>query len=243
MITELMNVGAAVKDQAAAIVTTGTDIRPRLAEVVTQNAGGSQQAGGLVGLLRSVADGAREGFARAVPHDRDDALRQVVDALGDGVSHTALAARLALQEAASTSLQYAGEDLARLRDDLTAVRDLFTETVDQGLATGKAMTAGQVAAARRHAERVANRLGPAVSQALDAIRHHPVGFAREGVQAGVNAGQCAAGALFQAIGGMLRRAGDQMRQEGAANRTPSGDRGATEETTNETKGKVGRRSS
>jgi uncharacterized protein (TIGR02246 family) len=38
MIRELMDLGSAVKARAAEIVTSGTDIRPRLAGVVTQNA-------------------------------------------------------------------------------------------------------------------------------------------------------------------------------------------------------------
>ena len=113
--------------------------------------------------------------------------------LGDGLSQAALAGQLALQEAASASRQFAGEDLARLRDDLTAVRDLFAETVERGLSAGKAFTTDQVAAAGRHADRVGERLGPAVTQALDAVRQHPVAFARESLQAGVSAGQCAAG--------------------------------------------------
>jgi len=40
----------------------------------------------------------------------------------------------------------------------------------------------------------------------DAVREHPEAFAREGVQ-------CAAGALFQAIGRMLPRAGDLLNKE------------------------------
>ena len=229
---------AAVKAQAERIVADGTDIRPRLAAVVTQNAVQSQQSGGLVALIRAVVDGAREGLDRSVPQDRDAALRQVVDALGDGLSQAAVAGRLALDEAASASRQFTGEDLTRLRDDLTAVRDLFAETVERGLSAGKAFTTDQVATAGRHADRVGERLGPAVTQALDAVRQHPVAFARESLQAGVSAGQCAAGALFQAIGAMLQRAGGEMRQEGAAIRTPSGDRGAATEATNKNKGKA-----
>jgi hypothetical protein len=204
---------AAVKAQAEEIVASGADVRPRLAEVVTQHASQCQQSGaGFVRLIEAVMDGAREGLARAVPEDRDDVLRQVVDALGDGLSQTALAGQLAVQEAVGASRHYARDDLARLRDDLTAVHDLFMETVSRGLSSCKALTAGQVAAARRHAERVAGRLGSAVAGAVDAVRQHPVAFAREGVQAGVSAGQHAAGALFQALGRMLQQAGDRMRR-------------------------------
>jgi hypothetical protein len=211
MTTTTTDRNAAVKAQAADIVSSGADLRPRLAEAVAQNAAASHQAGGLLALVRATIEGAREGLARAVPKDQDDALRQVVDALGDGLSQAALAGQLALDEAAGSSRQFATEDLAGLRNDLTSLRDLFAETVEWGLSAGKAFTADQVAAAGRHADRVARRLVPAVAQALDAIREHPVTVAREGVQTAVSGGQCAAGALFQALGRMVQRAGDRIR--------------------------------
>jgi hypothetical protein len=204
---------AAVKAQAEQIIGSGTDVRQRLAEVVAQHAGEAPHAGGLVALVRAVIDGAREGFDRSVPQNREDALRQVLDALGDGLSQAALAGQLALQEAAGSSRQFEKGDLTRLGDDLTAVRALFAETIDQGLAAGKAFTTAQVVAAKTHARRVAERLDPVVTRALDAVRQHPLAVAREGIQAGVGAGQCATGALFQALGHMLQRAGDQMRRE------------------------------
>jgi hypothetical protein len=80
------------------------------------------------------------------------------------------------------------------------------------------LTTGQVAAAREHAERVVERLGPALTQALDAVRQHPVAFIREGLEAGASAGQCAAGSLFQALGRMLQRAGDELRRESKPDR-------------------------
>ena len=221
MSTTTLDLTADVKARAAEIVSSGTDVRPRLADVVAHYAPRAQQSeGGLVALVRAAVDGAREGFTRSVPEDRDDVLRQVVDALGDGLSRAALAGRLALQEAVSLSRKYADEDLVRLRNDLTTVRDLFSETVDRGLATCKSLTAGQLAAARTHADRVGDRLGPAVAQALDAVRQHPVAFAREGLEASVSAGQSAAGSLFQALGRMLQRAGDQMRREGGPHEHP-----------------------
>jgi GGDEF domain-containing protein len=223
MSTTTTDLNAAVKARAEEIVADGEHIRPRLAEVVTQNVCQSHQSGeGLVGLVRAVVDGAREGLARAVPEDRDDVLRQVVDALGDGLSRTALAGRLAVEEGVAASRQYAKEDLVRLGDDLTAIRELFTETVARGLSTCKALTASQVAAAQAHAERVAERLGPKIAQAHDAVRRHPIEFAREGLQAGVSMGQGAAGALFQALGRLLERAGDQLRRESVPDRSAAG---------------------
>jgi hypothetical protein len=185
-----------------------------VSDVVARNANETERPGGLLDLVSSVIDGARDGLARAKPEKQDDSLRQVVDALGDGLSHAALAAKLALQEAASSSQRFAKADVARLRDDLTSVRDLFTETIDRGLSSGKTFTQDQVAAAQKHAERVAGRLGPAIEKALDAVREHPLDVAKEGVAAGVSAAQGAAGSLFHALGRMFERAGSQLRQQG-----------------------------
>ncbi len=212
--TATKNASVAVTAQTAEIVKSRTDVRGRLAETVSRAACHSQQSGeGLIAVVRSVIDGARDGVAAAVPADRDDVLRQVVDALGDGLSQAALAGQFALQEAAGASRQYAKEDLVRFRDDLTTLRDLFAETVGKELKACKSLTADQLSAARRHAERVAKHLGPALTTALKAVEQHPVVFAREGVQAGVSAAGSATGSLFQALGRLLQRAGDELRRQ------------------------------
>jgi hypothetical protein len=218
MSTATTDLNATVTAQVENIVATGTEVRPQLAKVVTQNACESQQSGeGLVGLTQAVMDGARSGLARAVPKNRDDVLRQVMDALGDGLSQTALAGQLAIQEAGSNSKHFEKGDLARLRDDLTAVRDLFLETVDRGLSSCKALTDSQLATARQHAERVAERLRPVLAQVHEAIKEHPAAFAKESLQAIDSMGQGATGALFQSLGRKLQRAGEQMRQEASLN--------------------------
>lgn len=207
----IMRESEVVKSQAEQIVASGVDIRPRLSEVVSQAAVQSQPSS-LLELARAVLDGAREGLEKSVPKDPDDVLRQVIDALGDGLSRTALAAQLAVQEAAGSSRQFAQEDLARLRDDLKAVQSLLGETVARALRSGKAMTTAQMHNAVTHAGRVSERLGPVFASVLAAVRQHPILLAREGFQAGLGAGQCAAGALFQSIGRMLQRAGDELRK-------------------------------
>jgi hypothetical protein len=213
--TATKGLNEAVRAQAAEIVTSGADVRPRLAEVVTKNVPRTQEFGeGLIGVVRAVLDGSQAGLARAVPKDRDDVFRQVVDALGDGLSQAALASRLAVEEAASTSRQFEKNDLKRLQDDLKAIQEMFAETVDRAVASSQALTSNQVAAARKHAERIAERLRPAVADALDAIGQHPIEAAREGLYAGVVAGRGAAGTLFETVGRMLERAGQQLHQDG-----------------------------
>ena len=204
----------AVAPQVEKIVASGNDVRLRLTKVVSEAACRCHEIDeGFVELTHAVIDGAREGISKSMSNNRDDVLRQVVDALGDGLSHTALAARLAVEEAVSSSRRYAESDLRRLRDDLTAVRDLFTESVTQALNTGKALTENQVAKAKTHANRVAERLGPAFTSVLDAVRENPTVLARESIQAGVNAGQGAAESLGEALRHLLKRACNKLDQE------------------------------
>jgi actin-like ATPase involved in cell morphogenesis len=202
-----------VKPEVKKIVAEGKDVRGRLSKVVSEAAVRCHEAGeGLAELVRSVVDGAREGLEKATPKDRENALRQVVDALGDGLSQTALATRLAVEEAASSSREYAEKDLVRLRDDLTAVRGLFAETVAQGLKTGKTLTKEQVEAAKTHAGRVADQMKPVVTEVVEAIRTNPAAFARESLHAGVSMAEGAGESLCKSLSRLLDRAGAELRQ-------------------------------
>jgi hypothetical protein len=215
MTTEVNDPGAEVKAEAEKIVADGTEIRERLGEAVAQAAEKSQQSGqGLVALVRAVMEGAREGLDRSVPADADDVLRQVVDALGDGFCRAALAARLAMEEARSSGRQFAREDLVRLRDDLQEVKRLFQEAVSRALKGGRQLTASQFSGACEHAGRVRERMGGVLGTVLDAVRRDPILLGKESLIAGVSTGRHAAGALFHALGTMLERAGDRLRNDG-----------------------------
>jgi hypothetical protein len=210
---EASNPLEAVKAQAEKIVASGREIRPRLRQVVAQAAEMSQQSGqGLAHLAEAVMEGAREGFEQSVPADRHDVLRQVVDALGDGFTQTALAARLAVEEAASTGRQFATEDLVRLRDDMKAINDLFAESVWRTLKRCGSLTATELSSLAAHVGRVGERMSPVIGSLLDAIRRDPILLGKESFQGGVRAGRHAVGALFDALGGMLERAGQRLRE-------------------------------
>jgi hypothetical protein len=214
MSTETTNqVGAAVKPEAQKIVAESKCVRGRLAKVVSEAAVRSHEAGeGFAELVRSIVDGAREGLEKATLKDREDGLQQVVDALGDGLSQTALATRLVVEEAVSSSRAYAERDLIRLRDDLTAVQGLFAETVAQALQAGKTLSNEQVAAAKAHAGRVANQMKPVVTDVVEAIQKNPAAVARESMQVGVGAAERAGESLCKSLSRLIGRAGDELEQ-------------------------------
>jgi len=214
MTTDNTNPFADVQAQAEGIVAGGGEIRQRLRDAVAWAAEKSQQSGrGLVSLTQSVLDGARQGLEKATPPQPDDVLRQVVDALADGISQTALAARLAVEEARGEGRHFAHEDLSRLLDDLQAINALFTESVSRALTGCRVMTAGQVSGVLTHASRAGERMGRTVAAVLDAVRRDPVKLGKEGLLAGVSTGRHAAGALFGALGRMLSSAGERLRRD------------------------------
>jgi len=213
--TTISEVQAAVKPQVEKIVASGENIRQRLAKVVSEAACRCQETGeGFVELIKSVLDGAREAVAKSMPKDGDAVLRQVVEALGDGLSQTALATRLAVEEAVSSSRRFAEKDVGRLHDDLTTVRDLFAETVTQCLQKGKALTENQIASAKIHANRVAERMTPLFNEVVEVVKKNPAAMAREGVQVGIAAGQGAAASLREAVSRSLKRAADELDRAG-----------------------------
>ncbi len=206
-------VGTTVKPEVKKIVAEGHDVRDRLSKVVSAAAVRCHEAGeGFSELVRSVVDGAREGLEKATPKNRENVLRQVVDALGDGLSQTALATRLAVEEAANSSRAYTEKDLVRLGDDLAAVGDLFAETVAEALQTGKTMTKEQIEAAKTHASRVADQMKPVVNGVVEAIRENPAAFARQSLHAGVSAAQGAGESLCKALNRLLDRAREASKQ-------------------------------
>jgi hypothetical protein len=203
---------AAVKSKTEEIVAGGTDIRQRLSEAVARAAEKSQRSRqGLVALVQAVLEGAKDGLDKSTPTDPGDVFRQVIDALGDGFSQTALAARLAVEEADDAGRRFAREDLIRLRDDVEAIDRQFAESVARTLKNFRSMTAAERSSLVAHAERVKERLGRVVGSVLDAIRRDPILLAKEGLQASASSGRQAAGALFQALGGMLEGAGKRLR--------------------------------
>jgi hypothetical protein len=213
--TTIREVQAAVKPQVEKIVASGENIRQRLAKVISEAACRCQETGeGFVELTKSVLDGAREAVAKSAPKDSDAVLRQVVEALGDGLSQTALATRLAVDEAVSSSRRFAEKDVGRLRDDLNTIRDLFAETVTHCLQTGKALTEQQIASAKTHANRVAERMTPLVNEVVEVVKKNPAALAREGVQVGVAAGQGAAASLREAVSRSLKKAADELDRAG-----------------------------
>ena len=175
-----------IREEAEAIVAKGQDVRSRIARLVAQTAEKYHLDGeGLIGLARSILEGAASAVDRAVPQDPDSTLRQVVDGLGDGLSAAALACRLAFEEAQAQGKSFAAEDLAKMRGNLKTVGDLFVETVSTTFGKFQSLAAGHLGLLRTHAEKARERVQPALESALAAAREHPLRLTSESAEAGI----------------------------------------------------------
>lgn len=206
---------AKVKEIVTAIVAKGKNLRAKVSEAVTNAADkAATNRAGLIDLSRSVLDGAVAALNNSASRDPDSILRQVIDGLGDGLSTTALATRLAMEEAKAEQKRFAEEDLSTMTRDLRALGELFVGTISQAAGDFKSMTGTELSALRQHAEQTMKRLLPSINSALAIIQEHPLQFGRESIGAGVQLSRQALGSLFAAIGRQFANAGKQLTGEG-----------------------------
>lgn len=203
-----------VREKVRQTVEQGEEIQEQVTEIAAEQAQEFHRSGkGLLALVNSAIEGAVEAVNRSVPEDKESVLRQVVDALGDGLSQAALAARLALEEAQSRNKQFAEEDLERIREDFSNLNKSFVETIDQAQKKIREETSSQVSGFSEHAKQTFSRMGPAVQSTLDAVSQHPIEFTKQTAAAGAETAKFALGSLFSEIGDRLREAGDRLRGE------------------------------
>jgi len=191
------------------------DVRERVREAVEEEASAEPESRSfsLTELSQRTVDAAIEAIDRAAPKDPESTLRKVVDGLGDGLERSAQATRLAVEEAASEGRAYAQEDLRRVADDFRTLGEMFVGAVDHALRSASQRTGRQWDNVRDHVKRTYDGIRPSITDAARAAAEHPVGLAGESAGAAVKGAREVAGSLFNAVGGLLQRAGDTLGTE------------------------------
>ena len=165
---------------------------------------------GLVGLSRAVLEGAVSGAKQAA--QPDSVLREVVAGLADGLSTSAHALKLTLEEANSGGRAYADEDLKKAAADFREVGQQFAGTVKASVKGLGAEVADQLHNFSEHASRALTAASPVLESAIKAAAEHPVQLGKEAVKAGAGAARQAAGVLFTELGARLEKAGQHLRR-------------------------------
>lgn len=206
-----MDITTWLQQEAEAAVRRGKAVREEIARAVAAVSDGALRVGGgFIDLARSTVQGAAKGVATAAAAESARTLRAVVDGIGDGLTTTAQAAKLTLQEAAGGAARFAREDLDKMSGDFRTLGESFVDVVESAATRAGGHAAAQAAELRAHAVIALRRAQPAFEAAIDAARQDPTGLARQTLAAGAGATRGALGALFTALGAKLQSLGGRL---------------------------------
>ncbi len=199
-------------DQAQRIAAHGRDIRKQI-ESLVQDVTKEVKAGSrrLADIAQEVLDGAAAGIKEsAPPDDRENRFRQVIDGLGDGFSRAANATKLAIEEAQTRGEHFARHDLNDMQADLRSLADLFVDVVSRTASRASNLAQKEAGDVVDHARRTMDSIRPSIDQAIDAAKDDPAKLGKETADALGQASRQAVGALFGAVGDLLKHAADRL---------------------------------
>lgn len=195
------------------IVVEGRSVRERIADAVgAAIAGGKSVAHDVTQVIDRTAKAAASGARQATEASRGGVLREVVHGVGDGLSRSALAAKLAVSEGAKRGYRFAREDIDRLAREFGGAGSRVIDSFVDAVANAGDELAGQLEAVREHAQRTRDQIEPGLRSAVDAVRQDPLGLATDTARAGAGAARRATGELFDALGGLLGKAAERLRK-------------------------------
>lgn len=193
------------------ILESGVDVRERVRQLVVGFFGGttsttSSARAAINGVIQTAADIAN----RSAPEKSDSALRSVIDGVTSGLQSVAQSTQYAVQEAASRGQKFASEDLDRAKKDLNGISDILVDTVRYFAGRVSQETGSAMKDLKTHAERAASAVTPAIKSSIETVAAHPIQTAGEAAGTAIRGGQLAAGALLNAMSGLLAGAADLL---------------------------------
>ena len=203
---------AQLKTRTEALVKRGGDLRAETARLVEETSSKVYQAkDGLSDLVKAVAEGAVAGARETVPENTESALKHVVEGVTDGLTKSATAVRLTLEEAAASGSHFAQEDLRKVAEDFRTVTNIMADIITTAAsATGSHLKA-QAQAFGEHAQTALQNVRPALESAVNAALEHPARLGSETLHAGSTAARQAAGVLFTELGACFDKVGSKLR--------------------------------
>lgn len=200
--------------EARTIAADGENVRERIRRTFVETVrGGKIDLGKLGDVAEAMVKAGVEGVRECVPEKQDGVLGEVVDGIGDGLSVSANATRLALQEARGRGETFASEDLKRAVDDLKSLEQMLLDTVSRASKSAASHASAQMKGLFEHAQSTARQVRPNVETALAEAAKHPVKMAGETAATAAKVVPRAAGMLLQSMSGLLQGAGELLAGE------------------------------
>lgn len=201
-----------LRSRAQELVQTGGDLREKTAALVHE-AGTAfhQTADGLRAVVKAVAEGAIAGAQQTLPENTSNALTSVVDGVSDGLSRSAQALRLTLEESSSSCRHFANEDLGKVAQEFRDLGSMTAEVINSAAAALDSHLRDQLSTLSEHAKQTLQHAWPPLQSALEAAQKEPVKLGQQAAAAGSGALRQAAGALFEEVGRAMQKAGGRLR--------------------------------
>lgn len=193
------------------ILESGVDVREQVRQLVVGFFSGSSSTtssarAAVQGVIQTASDIAN----RAAPEKAESALRHVIDGVTAGLQSVAQSTQYAVQEAAGRGQKFASEDLDRARKDLSGIGDILADTVKYFAGRISSETGTAMKDLKTHAERAVSSVTPSIKSSIEAVAAHPIQAASEAASTAVRGGQLTAGALLNAMSGLLAGAADLL---------------------------------
>jgi ElaB/YqjD/DUF883 family membrane-anchored ribosome-binding protein len=204
---------AQLKQKAEELVKRGKDVREETSRLVSEASGKLHQTKeDLSQLVKAVADGAIAGAKQTLPEDNTSVLSSVVHGITDGLTTSAQAIKLTLEESTTKGTRFAKEDLGKIADDFKGLGGSIADIIKGSFQAVGGHAKEQAQALGEHAKQTLQTAWPSLESALHSAAQEPVKLGSEAVKAGTAATRQAAGVLFSELGRYLQQAGDKLRQ-------------------------------
>jgi hypothetical protein len=162
-------------------------------------------------LVKAVAEGAVTGAQEAMPENSDNALKQVVEGMTDGLSKSAQAVQFTVEEASASGSRFANEDLKKIVEDFRLVATVMADIITTAAESTSDHLKTQARSLGEHAQTALENLRPTLDATLHAAIDDPAKLGQDTLHAGSSAVRQAAGVLFTELGHYFHKMGDKLR--------------------------------
>ncbi len=194
------------------LVKHGGDLRDETSKLVADASSKTYAATEpLRSVVKAVAEGAVEGAKLSLPDPHSTVLKSVVDGVADGLTKSAQALCLTLEESKANGTRFAKEDLGKVTEDFRSLGRMVVEVVTSTSTALDTHVREQLSAVAEHAKLTLQHVWPPLESAIHAAQLDPVKLTHETAQASAGAARQAAGVLFHELGKALQKAGEKLR--------------------------------
>lgn len=154
--------------------------------------------------------GAIEALDKAIPEQKERALRQVFDGLVDAGSRLANATKLTFEEAKAKSEVFNENEVKQVGEDLVALETLAIETLLKYKKLASTELKQQIENITKHVKIGSADISSSVKDALKAVAQHPVELCSDSASTGLKLSKSITRSLLKTSSDLLSSAADLL---------------------------------